>query len=108
MEWPPTDAVQESVFQSHVAKVAGRFYKLDQVILNLAPTILLVLLSPLYLRHYYRQPIRALSGHVLWVKLVCLINSLQSLLRGFMNWTLVIVGLLTSCSEDCRCRAHGY
>jgi hypothetical protein len=44
----------------------------ERFLFSLLPTLILILLSPFYLRHYHRQPLRIRSGPVLRSKLVCL------------------------------------
>ena len=44
--------------------------RFEQIFLTILPAILLIVLSILYLRYYYRQPVRILSGRILWLKFV--------------------------------------
>lgn len=69
MEWA-AGHMEKDAFGPHPAEEFHRPSQLHQLALAVLPTLSLMILSPLYLRHYYRQPVRALPGRLLWTKLV--------------------------------------
>jgi hypothetical protein len=69
MEYQSGDNVNDAYSHPLTAErdfVPKRLY----LLINTFPTLLLILLSPLYLHRYYQQPIRILSGALLWIKFV--------------------------------------
>jgi hypothetical protein len=77
--------------------------RFEQIFLTTLPAVLLILVSILYLRYYYRQPVRIVSGRILWLKFVSM-----ELAAGPANkWSHYVSHMLineTADSYRCSCR----
>lgn len=69
MTWA-LEIAQDSAANPHVAEDGRHRLTPEQLILTVVPTLVVTILSPIYLRQYYNHPVRELSGRLLSLKLV--------------------------------------
>ena len=70
MEWDGGDTVGSGASTASFAGELNIDSSFERFLFSLLPALVLILLSPFYVRHYKLEPIRVRHGLVLWTKLV--------------------------------------